>query len=55
MDGWGIAIFAVFMILYLLTKKKYPLLLFLSGIGAGILIGAIWSMFAISRPFFIRI
>lgn len=44
MDGIGIAIFAVGLILFFVTKKKYPVFLFASGIGAGILIGAIWAM-----------
>ena len=43
MDGWGIAIFAIGLILYYATKKQ-AFWLFVSGIGAGILIGAIWAM-----------
>jgi len=42
MDGWGIGIFVVGLILYFVTKKK-PFFLFISGIGAGIFIGAIWA------------
>ncbi len=42
MDGWGIGIFIVGLVLYFVTKKK-PLFLFISGIGAGSLIGAVWS------------
>jgi hypothetical protein len=40
MDGWGIGIFLVGLILYFVTKKK-AFFLFISGIGAGIFIGAI--------------
>lgn len=47
MDGWGIGIFVVGMILYFWTKKK-PFFLFIAGVGAGILIGAIWSMLIIN-------
>lgn len=43
MDGWGIVIFSIGMILYLVTKKK-AFFLFVSGVGAGLLIGAIWAM-----------
>lgn len=44
MDGIGIAVFVVGLILFFATKKKYPVFLFASGVGAGILIGAIWAM-----------
>jgi hypothetical protein len=50
MDGWGIGIFVVGLILYYVTKKK-PFFLFVSGVGAGILIGAIWSMTIINSIF----
>ena len=42
MDGYGIAIFVIGLILYFVTKKN-KFFLFISGIGAGIFIGAIWS------------
>lgn len=42
MDGWGIAIFVIGLILYMVTKKKV-IFLFVSGVGLGILIGAIWA------------
>ncbi len=45
MDKWGIIILAIFTVLYFLTKKKYPSFLFLAGIGAGIIIGAVWAMY----------
>ena len=48
MDGWGIAIFAIGLILYYVTKKQV-FWLFVSGIGAGILIGAIWAMSIVNR------
>lgn len=43
MDGWGIGIFIVGLILYFVTKRK-AIFLFVSGIGAGIVIGAVWAM-----------
>ena len=42
MDGWGIGIFVVGLVLYFVTKKKV-IFLFISGVGLGILIGAIWA------------
>ncbi len=50
MDGWGIAIFVLGLILYLVTKKK-AIFLFISGIGLGILIGAIWSYLIVQSIF----
>lgn len=44
MDTWGIAIFVIGLILYFITKKQ-PFFLFVSGVGAGIIIGAVWSYF----------
>jgi hypothetical protein len=46
MDGWGIGIFVVGLILYFVTKKK-PIFLFISGIGAGVLIGALWAYYLV--------
>ena len=43
MAGWGIFIFITGLILYFATKKK-PFWLFVSGVGAGLIIGAIWAM-----------
>jgi len=43
MDIWGIGIFVVGLILYFVTKKQ-PFFLFVSGVGAGIVIGAVWAM-----------
>jgi hypothetical protein len=50
MDGWGIGIFVVGLILYFVTKKK-PIFLFISGIGAGILIGALWAYGLVMNAF----
>lgn len=44
MDGYGFAILIIGALLYFMTKKKYPAFLFVSGIGAGIVIGAMWAM-----------
>lgn len=43
MDGYGIAICIGGLIAYFATQKKYPFWLFLSGVGLGILIGAVWA------------
>lgn len=50
MDGWGIGIFVVSIILYFITKKK-SFFLFTAGVGAGILIGALWSVMIIKNAF----
>lgn len=50
MDGWGIAIFVIGLILYMISKKK-AIFLFISGIGAGILIGSIWAYFIVTNLF----
>jgi hypothetical protein len=42
MDGVGIAIFVIGLILYFVTKKK-AIFLFISGVGLGIIIAAIWA------------
>lgn len=49
MDGAGIVIFVIAGGLYLATERKYGALLFLSGIGAGIFVGAIWALMIIER------
>ena len=51
MDIWGILILVIFGAWYLLTRKQHPALLFLSGIGGGILIGAIWALVIINSTF----
>ena len=43
MDGYGFATIVIGFGLYYLTKKKYPILLVLGGIGIGIVIGAVWA------------
>lgn len=43
MDTWGIIIFVVGGLGYFLTRRRYPVWLFVAGTGAGIIIGAIWS------------
>ncbi len=48
MDGWGLAILVLFGILYFVTRQKQQelskLFLWFSGIGAGIVVGAVWAM-----------
>ena len=51
MDIWGIGIFLVGLILYFVTKRKYSIFLFISGLGAGIVIAAIWSLLIFDRVF----
>ena len=47
MDKWGILIFCIAGTIAYFVSNKYPglarLLLFVSGVGLGIVIGAIWS------------
>jgi len=50
MDTWGIGIFVVGMVLYFLSKRK-SVFLFMAGIGAGILIGAIWATMIFNQAF----
>jgi hypothetical protein len=50
MDGWGIGIFVVGLILYFVSKKK-PFFLFVSGVGAGIFIGALWAYSMVMSAF----
>ena len=47
MDAWGIVIFVVGLVLYYATKKKV-VFMFISGVGAGIVIGAIWAVVIVS-------
>jgi hypothetical protein len=50
MDTFGIAILVVGLILYFVSKKK-PIFLFISGVGAGIVIGAIWAYAIVMSAF----
>ena len=43
MDTWGFIIFGLGLVLYFGTKRK-AFFLFVSGVGAGIVVGAIWAM-----------
>jgi len=49
MDTYGIIILIAFLILYFVTKRKYPALLFIAGLGAGIIVGAIGSFLIVSN------
>ncbi len=52
MDKWGILIFVAGVVAYYFTKQKYPFLAFVSGVGAGIVIGAVWFYFVLmNTPF----
>jgi hypothetical protein len=46
MDGWGIAIFIVGAVLYVVLKRK-PVFLFVCGVGVGLFVGAIWAGVAV--------
>lgn len=48
MDGWGIAIFVIGLILYFATKKQ-AFWLFVSGVGAGIVVGAVWAVYLLNQ------
>jgi len=48
MDGVGIAIFIIGLILYFISKKK-AIFLFISGIGLGFLVGAIWAYIMVTN------
>jgi lipid-A-disaccharide synthase-like uncharacterized protein len=50
MDTWGIGIFVVGMLLYFLSKRK-AIFLFVSGVGAGILIAALWVAMLLNQAF----
>jgi len=43
MDTWGIVICIAGLVLYYVTKKQV-FFLWLSGVGAGIVVGAVWAM-----------
>jgi len=42
MDIWGIIVFMVGGLLYFITRRRYPVWLFVAGVGVGVLIGAVW-------------
>ena len=52
MDGYGIAIFVVGIVAFYVLRKRTPdfavFCMWVSGIGAGIFIGAIWAYMIIS-------
>ncbi len=50
MDTWGIIIFIAGLVLYFVTKKQ-AFWLFVSGVGAGIVIGAVWAMSIVNSAF----
>lgn len=42
-DAWGLGIFVVSLIFWFASKRR-PFFLFSAGVGAGIVVGAIWAM-----------
>ena len=47
MDTWGILIFVVSIVLYFAFKRN-PIFILTSGIGLGIIIGAVWAYFILT-------
>jgi hypothetical protein len=43
MDGWGMIIFAAGTVLWFVTRRKQAGWLFVAGLGAGLLVGAVWA------------
>ena len=50
MDTWAIGIIIVSIILYFVSKKK-PFFVLTTGVGLGLLWGAIWASMIISNAF----
>lgn len=42
MDTWALLIIAAGVILWFVSKKK-PVFLFVTGVGVGLLVGAVWA------------
>lgn len=55
MSNWGIAIFIIGLVVYFLIKKNNDglarFMLFVSGAGLGILVGAIWAYIMVDKFF----
>jgi NhaP-type Na+/H+ or K+/H+ antiporter len=49
MDGLAMLAFGVFLAAYFLTKKRYVILLFLSGVSAGVLVGLLLAVAKINE------
>lgn len=53
MDGWGIGLIVVGILGYLLSKNKSggfaKFAIFVTGFGAGLLVGAIWAYTIVDR------
>ena len=49
MDGWAMLAFVVFTVAYFATKKRYPFLLFLSGVSAGVVLGLVLAVVKINQ------
>ena len=53
MDGWGIGLIVVGILGYLLSKNKNSgfakFAIFVTGFGAGLLVGAIWAYLLVDR------
>jgi hypothetical protein len=48
MDAWGIGIFIAGLVLYFVLRRR-AVFLFASGVGAGIVVGAVWAMAIVER------
>jgi len=49
MDGWAMLAFVVFTVAYFATKKRYPSLVFCSGVSAGVVLGLVLSYFWLDK------
>jgi len=49
MDGWAMLAFVVFTVAYFATKKRYPFLVFCSGVSAGVVLGLVLSYFWLDK------
>jgi hypothetical protein len=46
-DKIGLFLFIGFIVLYFITRRRFPVFAWLSGVGAGIFIGALWAMYIV--------
>ncbi len=49
MDGIGIIVFFIAGGVYFATERKYPILAFLSGVGAGMVVGLLYAASVVNR------
>lgn len=49
MDCVGIALFLLGLLLYVATHRRQPIFLFFSGVGLGLIVGALWAMVIVNN------